>query len=146
MWKLRWPYCMVINSYRYRNRISSKRDRAAAKYFTFKFSDSSITEYVKFIVVMHSYFRLFFWLLGFGQRHKTFQNIISIARERKFLLTTKARYAGIQSVHVLLGLFLPCTYHLSHLKCSDSNLLITCLCIQCHVQIETVFIIIECTF
>lgn len=32
--------------------------------------------------------------LGYGQRHKAFQDVLLVARERKYLLSTKARYAG----------------------------------------------------
>lgn len=32
--------------------------------------------------------------IGYGQCHKTLQDIINLARERKVLFATKARYAG----------------------------------------------------
>ncbi|XP_064385781.1 uncharacterized protein LOC135334499 isoform X1 [Halichondria panicea] len=41
--------------------------------------------------------------LSFGQRHKTFQNILHIARERRFLISTKARYADGQSIAARLA-------------------------------------------
>ena len=42
----------------------------------------------------------FLTLIGYGQRHKALQDIIYVARERKYLLATKARYAG-RFEHVL---------------------------------------------
>ncbi len=33
-------------------------------------------------------------IIGYGQHHKRFQDILLVARERKYLLSTKARYAG----------------------------------------------------
>lgn len=34
------------------------------------------------------------WSIDYGQRHKAFQDVLLVARERKYLLSTKARYAG----------------------------------------------------
>ncbi len=45
--------------------------------------------------INYSYMLLCLMHTGFGQRHKTFQNVLCVARERKFLISTKARYAGM---------------------------------------------------
>ena len=48
-----------------------------------------------------------FLAVGYGQRHKTFQNIVRTAREQEFLLSTKARYGGEFQLSFNCGIHCP---------------------------------------
>lgn len=61
------------------------------------------------ITIISSLCRIIFvlvLLLGYGQRHKLFQNILLVARERRYLLSTKSRYAGNAYTHFVVFLHL----------------------------------------